>query len=119
MYPHGSATPSSSGFLAETAQKISGAGDESRKWFEICWTSIFWSRCARNLVIRQKFRAYMKSKNGMFTIGILLRLLTRAQSRYTNCFQFLYRTIEARLKGELASTWEDAKIEYIFSVPTT
>ncbi|KAF3033087.1 hypothetical protein E8E12_003621 [Didymella heteroderae] len=38
---------------------------------------------------------------------------------YTDYFQFLYRTIEARLKGELASTWESAKIEYIFSVPTT
>ena len=39
--------------------------------------------------------------------------------RYTDYFHFLYRTIEQRLKGELASTWEDAKIEYIFSVPTT
>ncbi|KAJ4365462.1 hypothetical protein N0V95_000397 [Ascochyta clinopodiicola] len=32
---------------------------------------------------------------------------------------FLCRAIETRLKGELASSWEDAKIEYIFSVPTT
>jgi hypothetical protein len=47
------------------------------------------------------------------------QFLTGAQCRYTDYFQFLYRTIEARLKGELASTWEDAKIEYIFSVPTT
>jgi hypothetical protein len=39
--------------------------------------------------------------------------------RYTDYFQYLYRTIEARLKGELASRWEDAKIEFIFSVPTT
>jgi molecular chaperone DnaK (HSP70) len=31
----------------------------------------------------------------------------------------LYQTIEARLKGELASRWEDAKVEFIFSVPTT
>lgn len=35
VYPHGSATPSSWGFLAETAQEISGAGDESREWFKI------------------------------------------------------------------------------------
>lgn len=40
-------------------------------------------------------------------------------SRYTDYFRFLYRTIEARLRGELASRWEDAKIEFIFSVPTT
>lgn len=39
--------------------------------------------------------------------------------RYTDYFRFLHRTIEQRLKGELASTWENAKIEYIFSVPTT
>jgi hypothetical protein len=35
VYPHGSTTPSSWGFLAETAQEISGAGDESREWFKI------------------------------------------------------------------------------------
>jgi hypothetical protein len=39
--------------------------------------------------------------------------------RYTDYFQFLYRCIESRLKSELASPWEDAKIEFIFSVPTT
>lgn len=39
--------------------------------------------------------------------------------RYTDYFGFLYKTVEARLKGEIASRWEDAKIEYIFSVPTT
>ncbi|PSN68283.1 hypothetical protein BS50DRAFT_491615 [Corynespora cassiicola Philippines] len=38
---------------------------------------------------------------------------------YTDYFRCLYRTIEQRLSGELASTWEDAKIEFIFSVPTT
>lgn len=35
VYPHGSASPSSWGFLAETAQEISGAGNESREWFKI------------------------------------------------------------------------------------
>ena len=35
VYPHGSSTPTSWGFLAETAQEISGAGDESREWFKI------------------------------------------------------------------------------------
>jgi len=39
--------------------------------------------------------------------------------RYTDYFSYLYRTIEARLRGELASRWEDANIEFIFSVPTT
>jgi hypothetical protein len=39
--------------------------------------------------------------------------------RYFDYFQLLYKCIEARLRGELASRWEDATIEFIFSVPTT
>lgn len=35
VYPRGSSTPSSWGFLAETAQEQTGAGDESREWFKI------------------------------------------------------------------------------------
>lgn len=35
VYPQDSATPSSWGFLAETAQEASGAGYESREWFKI------------------------------------------------------------------------------------
>lgn len=35
VYPHGSSTPSSWGFLAETAQEATGAGHESREWFKI------------------------------------------------------------------------------------
>jgi hypothetical protein len=35
VYPQNSATPSSWGFLAETAQESSGAGCESREWFKI------------------------------------------------------------------------------------
>ena len=53
------------------------------------------------------------------SVCVNLIKLTHLDRRYTDYFQYLYRTIEARLKGELASRWEDAKIEYIFSVPTT
>jgi hypothetical protein len=35
VYPQHSNTPSSWGFLAETAQEVSGAGHESREWFKI------------------------------------------------------------------------------------
>jgi hypothetical protein len=35
VYPQYSTTPSSWSFLAETAQEVSGAGDESREWFKI------------------------------------------------------------------------------------
>ena len=40
-------------------------------------------------------------------------------SSYCDFFRFLYQTIQLKLKGELANRWEDAKIEFIFSVPTT
>ena len=39
--------------------------------------------------------------------------------RYCDFFRFLYQTIQLKLKGELANRWEDASIEFIFSVPTT
>jgi hypothetical protein len=38
---------------------------------------------------------------------------------YCDFFQFLYMTIQQKLQGELANRWEDANIEFIFSVPTT
>lgn len=46
-------------------------------------------------------------------------LLFTYRYRYTDYFNCLYRTIEQRLSGEVAGTWADAKIEFIFSVPTT
>jgi hypothetical protein len=39
--------------------------------------------------------------------------------RYCDFFRFLYQTIQQKLQGELANRWEDANIEFIFSVPTT
>ena len=39
--------------------------------------------------------------------------------RYCDFFRFLYTTIQQKLQGELANRWEDANIEFIFSVPTT
>ncbi|KAJ4375512.1 hypothetical protein N0V86_007044 [Didymella sp. IMI 355093] len=102
VYPHGSTTPSSWGFLAETAQETSGVGDESREWFKIMLDE--------HLLEQMRKKASDPSK---------VPHIYEVEKWYTDYFQFLYRTIEGRLKGELASTWEDAKIEYIFSVPTT
>ena len=39
--------------------------------------------------------------------------------RYQDYFVFLYQYIESKLQMELPSRWEDARIEFIFSVPTT
>lgn len=40
-------------------------------------------------------------------------------TRYCDFFRLLYQTVQQRLQGELANRWEDASIEFIFSVPTT
>ncbi|KAH7088370.1 hypothetical protein FB567DRAFT_494604 [Paraphoma chrysanthemicola] len=102
VYPQGSSTPTSWGFLAETAQEVSGAGHESREWFKIMLDE----------KILEQFR---KNASDPSTVP----QIHEVEKFYTDYFQYLYRTIEARLKGELASRWEDARIEFIFSVPTT
>lgn len=39
--------------------------------------------------------------------------------RYLDYFRLLYQYIEVKLQSELPKNWSDAKIEFIFSVPTT
>jgi hypothetical protein len=46
-------------------------------------------------------------------------LFSCIKSRYTDYFRFLYQYIESKLQMELACRWDDARIEFIFSVPTT
>ncbi|KAH7130789.1 hypothetical protein B0J11DRAFT_613356 [Dendryphion nanum] len=102
VYSQNSPTPSSWGFLAETAQEQSGAGHESREWFKIMLDD--------DLLQQMRQNANDPSK---------VPQINEVEKWYTDYFFLLYRTIEARLKGELASRWEDANIEFIFSVPTT
>lgn len=102
IYPQGSSAPTSWGFLAETAQEVSGAGHESREWFKI--------------MLDEHLLEQMRQKS---SDPLKVPQIHEVEKWYTDYFQLLYRTIEARLKGELASRWEDAKIEFIFSVPTT
>ena len=45
--------------------------------------------------------------------------IARNSCRHCDFFRFLYQTIQQKLQGELANRWEDANIEFIFSVPTT
>ncbi|KAH7394392.1 hypothetical protein BKA66DRAFT_411060 [Pyrenochaeta sp. MPI-SDFR-AT-0127] len=102
VYPENSPTPSSWGFLAETAQETSGAGHESREWFKIMLDEELLEQMRKNSSDPSK-----------------VPQIQEVEKWYTHYFQYLYRTIEARLKGELASTWEAARVEFIFSVPTT
>ena len=117
IYAHGTQAPSSWGFLAETAQEQSGAGHESREWFKIMLDEQLLEQMRKKSSDPSKVpQIYEVEKWYVFGHDDCSMAY---MYRYTDYFQFLYRTIEQRLKGELASTWEDAKIEYIFSVPTT
>ncbi|ORY02273.1 hypothetical protein BCR34DRAFT_493253 [Clohesyomyces aquaticus] len=102
VYPHGSSTPSSWGFSAETAQEQGSDGSESREWFKIMLDE--------DLLEQMRKTSKDPSK---------VPHISEVEKWYCDYFQFLYRCVEARLKGELASRWEDANIEFIFSVPTT
>ncbi|KAF2267229.1 hypothetical protein CC78DRAFT_541886 [Lojkania enalia] len=97
-----SSVPSSWGFLAETAQEQGSAGDESREWFKILLDEHLLEQARKNHSDPSKVPS-----------------ITDVEKWYCDYFQLLYRSIEARLRSELASSWEDAKIEFIFSVPTT
>lgn len=102
IYPHNSSTPSSWGFLAETAQEQSGTGYDSREWFKIMLDEDLLEGVRQNATDPGK-----------------VPRIHEVEKWYTDYFSLLYRTIEARLKGEIANHWDQANIEFIFSVPTT
>ncbi|KAF1831720.1 hypothetical protein BDW02DRAFT_504623 [Decorospora gaudefroyi] len=102
MYARGSVIPSSWGFMAETAQEQSDSEEESREWFKILLDEQLLEQMRKNTQDPSKVPS-----------------IQEVERWYTDYFQYLYRCIESRLRSELASSWEDAKIEFIFSVPTT
>jgi hypothetical protein len=119
VYPQDSATPSSWGFLAETAQEASGAGYESREWFKIMLDEDLLEQMRRKSSEPDKVPHIHEVEKWLVSRSDLPLQSADQYHRYTDYFRYLYRTIEARLRGELASRWEDANIEFIFSVPTT
>ncbi|KAH8591554.1 hypothetical protein B0O99DRAFT_675246 [Bisporella sp. PMI_857] len=96
-------TPSSWGFLSETATEQTAENKEHREWFK---TYIDEDR------LRQ---AQQEAKNQ----SDVPRSIEEVESWYLDYFRFLYQYIEFKLQGELASTWSNARVEFIFSVPTT
>ncbi|OCK81384.1 hypothetical protein K432DRAFT_434183 [Lepidopterella palustris CBS 459.81] len=102
VYPDNSDTPSSWGFLAETPQEQNGVGKESKEWFKIMLDEERLQQMQRNTSDPSK-----------------VPKIYEVEKWYCDYFKLLYQYIENRLRGELASQWEDANIEFIFSVPTT
>ncbi|PSN59230.1 hypothetical protein BS50DRAFT_658863, partial [Corynespora cassiicola Philippines] len=102
MYQRGSTTPSSWGFDAE-AMLDDDSDEEFAEWFKIYLDS-------------EKLREARINQRNPVDMPPTMQTVERW---YTDYFSCLYRTIEQRLSGEVAGTWADAKIEFIFSVPTT
>ncbi|KAF2473532.1 uncharacterized protein BDR25DRAFT_386320 [Lindgomyces ingoldianus] len=102
VYTQGSSAPSSWGFLAETAQEKCDDRSQIRELF-------------KTMLDEGILEEMRKASNQPAQVPRIHEI----EQWYYDYFQFLYRCVETRLKGELASRWEDAKIEFIFSVPTT
>lgn len=103
VYPKNSTTPSSWGFLSETSSEQMSDNKECKEWFKTF------------LDEDRLLQARRDTKNQ----DVCPESIQEVERLYCDFFRFLYQTIQQKLKGELANRWEDANIEFIFSVPTT
>ena len=102
VYPTGSDEPSSWGFLSETAAETTSENKEYKEWFKTCID-------AHRL--RQK---QLEDPEGAPAN------LQEVERWYCDYLRKMYDYLKFKLGGELSGiTWKDARIEFIFSVPTT
>ncbi|PMD62688.1 uncharacterized protein K444DRAFT_717515 [Hyaloscypha bicolor E] len=103
VYPKNSSTPSSWGFYSEHPNEQNAEGKDCMDWFKIYLDDDKLRGVARDPM-----------NHGLFPTS-----MQEVEKLYCDFLGFIYHTIENELKGELGNTWEDACIEFIFSVPTT
>ncbi|KAF2760339.1 hypothetical protein EJ05DRAFT_280146 [Pseudovirgaria hyperparasitica] len=102
VYPREfSGVPTSWGFQSEEASEQLDHSKVYREWFKVLLDP------AR--LIEQQ------AKNPLTTA----KSVDEIKKWYTDYLCKLYGTIERKLSGQLSRRWEDACVEYIFSVPTT
>ena len=102
VYPTGSDEPSSWGFLSETATETTSEDKEYKEWFKTCLDAD---------KLRQK---QLEDPEGAPVN------LQEVERWYCDYLRKMYDYLKFKLGGELSGvTWEDARIEFIFSVPTT
>lgn len=102
VYPACSDEPSSWGFLSETATETTSEDKEYKEWFKTCLDAN---------KLRQK---QLEDPEGAPAN------MREVERWYRDYFQKMYDYLKFKLGGELSgTTWKDAKIEFIFSVPTT
>jgi hypothetical protein len=102
VYPIGNPTPSSWGFLSETAVEQNSDNREHVDWFK---------------TFLDPAQLERKQKTDPADAP---RSMGEVKKWYEDYLRLLYRHIEFKLSSELSRTsWHDARIEFRFSVPTT
>ncbi|KAL8732759.1 MAG: hypothetical protein Q9166_002540 [cf. Caloplaca sp. 2 TL-2023] len=102
VYPNHQETPSSWGFLSETATEQNAADKSYKDWFKTFLDPVR---------LGQK-----QAEDPVYSP----RSLVEVERLYEDYHRLLYKHIEFRLASELSGTpWHNAYIEYVFSVPTT
>jgi hypothetical protein len=102
VYPTGSREPSSWGFLSETIAETTAEDKEYKEWFKICLDP-------EKLRIRQR-----EDPEGAPAS------LQEVERWYGDYLRKMYEYLSMKLGTELSGVgWEEARIEFIFSVPTT
>ncbi|KAG4428755.1 hypothetical protein IFR05_015757, partial [Cadophora sp. M221] len=103
VYPTNQLTPSSWGFQSETDTERQAENKEHQEWF-------------KTYLDEERLREVQMIAKDPSDVPSSIEVVERW---YHDYFVFLYQYIESKLQMELPSRWEDARIEFIFSVPTT
>jgi hypothetical protein len=102
VYPHGADEPSSWGFQSETLSEQTASDRDYKEWFK---TYLDLNR------LRKKQADDPEDAP---------KAIEEVERWYTDYLKRLYQHIEFKLAPELFSTsWANAQVEFIFSVPTT
>jgi hypothetical protein len=102
VYPTGSQEPSSWGFLSETIAETTAEDKEYKEWFKICLDP-------EKLRVRQR-----EDPDGA------PGSLQEVERWYGDYLKKMYEYLSFKLGAELSGVgWEEARVEFIFSVPTT
>lgn len=102
VYPTGSQDASSWGFLSETTAETAAEDKEYKEWFKTCLDP---DR------LRQK---QLEDPEGAPAN------LQEVEKWYSDYLRKMYEYLSFKLGGELSGvSWEDARVDFIFSVPTT
>lgn len=102
VYPNGQFRPSSWGYLSETTAEQYAEDKDYKDWFKTFLDPVR---------LEQK-----QAEDPIYSP----RTIEEVERWYEDYLKLLYKHIEHKLSSELAGQqWHNAKIEFIFSVPTT